>query len=300
MKWFRYYSEALNDPKVQTMPDLAFKCWVNLLCLANEGKPRGRFRREDVPYSLRMPEDRAHKMITYFIDRGLLEEDDDFLVPHNWDGRQFVSDNVTERVKKHRSNVSRNVPRNGDEALHGTPPETDTETESETENPPVSPLAGGTPAHSRRKTALPDDWTVSDAGVEYAERHGFDARELPDLVERFRNHHTSRRNLMADWDAAWRTWIDKEPEFRRAGRNVRAAINDTIIRPSAARERSPEEIEEARVRHEARRAEIAEQRAKDDERAIEDARTDPERPPTVSPERWATLLPDTRRQLRVS
>ena len=32
--WFRFYAEALNDPKVQRLDGETFKGWVNLLCLA--------------------------------------------------------------------------------------------------------------------------------------------------------------------------------------------------------------------------------------------------------------------------
>jgi hypothetical protein len=133
MKWFRFYDEALNDPKVQRLPDASFKYWINLLCLANQGKPRGRFRRDQVAYALRISEERATKMLAYFMEQGLFEVEGDYLVPHGWDSRQFQSDNVTERVKQHRRNVSGNVSR----PFHATPP--DTETDTETEEPPKSP-----------------------------------------------------------------------------------------------------------------------------------------------------------------
>ena len=39
-RWFRYYDEALDDPKVQRLSGDLFKVWVNLLSLAskNDGK----------------------------------------------------------------------------------------------------------------------------------------------------------------------------------------------------------------------------------------------------------------------
>jgi hypothetical protein len=137
MKWFRFYDEVLNDPKVQRLPDFAFRCWVNLMCMANQGKPRGRILPDDIPYSLRMSDDRTEKMIQYFIDHGLLDREGDYLIPHAWDDRQFQSDNINERVQKHRRNVSGNVSRNVSKSLHVTPPDTDTDTD--TEEPPKSP-----------------------------------------------------------------------------------------------------------------------------------------------------------------
>jgi len=34
MNWFRYHTDALDNPKVQELPPELFKFWVNLLCLA--------------------------------------------------------------------------------------------------------------------------------------------------------------------------------------------------------------------------------------------------------------------------
>ncbi len=39
-RWFRFYDEALNDPKVQMLPADDFKSWVNLLCLASQNDGR--------------------------------------------------------------------------------------------------------------------------------------------------------------------------------------------------------------------------------------------------------------------
>ncbi len=39
MRWFRFYSEVLDDPKVQGLSLGLFKMWINLLCIAarNDG-----------------------------------------------------------------------------------------------------------------------------------------------------------------------------------------------------------------------------------------------------------------------
>jgi len=33
--WFRFYNDALDNPKVQLLPSDLFKTWVNLLCIAS-------------------------------------------------------------------------------------------------------------------------------------------------------------------------------------------------------------------------------------------------------------------------
>jgi hypothetical protein len=33
MQWFRFYNEALDDPKIQKLDGETFKAWINLLCI---------------------------------------------------------------------------------------------------------------------------------------------------------------------------------------------------------------------------------------------------------------------------
>ena len=35
-RWFRFYASAVDDPKIQTLPDPLFRTWINLLCLASK------------------------------------------------------------------------------------------------------------------------------------------------------------------------------------------------------------------------------------------------------------------------
>jgi len=133
--WFRYYAEALEDPKVQRLPDALFKTWVNLLCLAarNEGILPSL---EDIVFALRLSEKDTQKRLDALVSILLLDRDGETLLPHNWNGRQFKSDDATERVKRYRernkkqeSNVSGNVARNDAVTLQETDSEADTEPE---------------------------------------------------------------------------------------------------------------------------------------------------------------------------
>jgi hypothetical protein len=99
MRWLRLYDDVLDDPKVQRLsPDL-FKHWINLLCLANKGSPRGRIanRLSDLAFSLRVPVEELERILPDLVNAGLLEFEDDstFLVPHGWGARQFKSDTST-------------------------------------------------------------------------------------------------------------------------------------------------------------------------------------------------------------
>lgn len=115
-RWFRFYDDALDHPKVQRLPADLFKFWVNLLCLASRNN--GRIPPvEDVAFSLRVSEKVAGQNVDALIAAGLIDLDaDDVPIPHNWDVRQFKSDVSTERVKRFRKRQ---------ETVSETPPDTE-------------------------------------------------------------------------------------------------------------------------------------------------------------------------------
>jgi len=143
-RWFRFYDDAVNDPKVQMLPSDLFKAWVNLLCVAS--KNNGWLPATDaIAYVLRMPEKKIVDLIDELLQRSLLDDYDGRLTPHNWCNRQHKSDVSTNRVKRFRelkSDVStdrvkrfqeRKVKRDEtvSSAVSETPPETESDTEVE-------------------------------------------------------------------------------------------------------------------------------------------------------------------------
>lgn len=113
-RWFRFYDDALNDPKVQELPDRLFKRWVNLLCVAS--KSNGRLPdKSQLTYLLRGRCDWVEADIAALMKAGLIDDIDGTLEPHNWSKFQYKSDSSTERVRAHRSaarNVSETPPDN--------------------------------------------------------------------------------------------------------------------------------------------------------------------------------------------
>lgn len=139
-RWFRYYDDALNDPKVQRLEPAIFKSWVNLLCLAS--KSGGTLKSaEDVAFALRISVPKAAEIVTLLSLKGLLDQvDGGYFSPHNWGKRQFQSDVSTDRVKAFRKR-QRNVSKTESE----TPPETDTESETEKRKKEEPASAGPSP-----------------------------------------------------------------------------------------------------------------------------------------------------------
>lgn len=123
MNWFRFYHEALDDPKVQRLSGDTFKAWINILCLASRNNPRGALPPvEDIGFALRVSTDAAQSIIDELVRVGLVDAGDDALEPHNWAERQRVSDTSNDRVARYRAknrdnndgNVTGNVTGNDD------------------------------------------------------------------------------------------------------------------------------------------------------------------------------------------
>lgn len=111
-RWFRFYAEAMHDPKILALNDAQFRAWVGCLAVAakNGGKLPSTWH---VACDLRMMAPKAQDAINDLIQAQLLDIlPDQSIAPHNWSERQFVSDVSTERVRKHRE-----THRNGDETF---------------------------------------------------------------------------------------------------------------------------------------------------------------------------------------
>lgn len=119
--WFRFYSEALDDPKVQSLPPDAFKAWVNLLCIAS--KTSGALPSIDqIAFHLRCDNETANTFHEELAKRGLIDVGARGSRIHSWDKRQYKSDTSTERVKRFRKR---------EESVSVTPPEPETEPDTE-------------------------------------------------------------------------------------------------------------------------------------------------------------------------
>lgn len=136
-RWFRLYDSVLDDPKVQRISDALFRLWVDCLCLCSQNSgylPRT----EDVSFRIRKTVRWTAKRLSELQELGLLDEHPEGLAPHNWNNRQFKSDNSTPRVQAFRKRH---------ETVSETVPDTDTDTDTEqsrTEGAratPASPLS---------------------------------------------------------------------------------------------------------------------------------------------------------------
>lgn len=68
------------------------------------------------------------------------------------------------------------------------------------------------PSRAKAKTRIPDDFEPDDTGKRLCVDAGFSCVEE---LMKFRNHHEAKGTTMANWQAGWRTWIDKAKSFRK-------------------------------------------------------------------------------------
>lgn len=92
-------------------------------------------------------------------------------------------------------------------------------------NPPSEPsLCSGSDAPRKAKRAKPktqisEDAQPTERDRKAAEDAGLGLELFRSEWRAFRDHHRAKGSLMADWSAAWRTWLGRMPQYQpsRAG-----------------------------------------------------------------------------------
>ena len=205
MHWFRFYNEALDDPKVQRLDGDTFKTWVNLLCLCarHDGLPKSI---QDISFALRVDVHGCSTVLSRLADAGLLDRlhggvDGMHYAIHAWDKRQYKSDTSTERVKRFRERSG-----NVTETVNETPPDTETDTDTETDK-----------IQRRKKvialaSRLPDDWQPSDGDIDFAISLDVDYRREADIFRDYWIAQAGAKGRKANWQSTWRNWIRRASE----------------------------------------------------------------------------------------
>jgi hypothetical protein len=96
---------------------------------------------------------------------------------------------------------------------------------------PPPAAAPAKPSRAKPRTQLPEDFTPNDTGARLCAAAGF---SLSDEVEKFKNHHKAAGSVMADWQAGFRTWIDKGKSFRKPWQTVPGVTVPTPANADAA------------------------------------------------------------------
>jgi hypothetical protein len=247
VKWFRFYHDAIDHPKVQRLPGDLFKFWVNVLCLASRSDDRGlvKLDLEAIAFATRTTDEEAAAMIADLTRRNLLEECTEGLAVHNWENRQFKSDNVAERVAKHRQNAGANEDVTLHETLHpSVNTDSDTEEKEKEKGGVHTPPPTTAPERPKQGKRLPADFAIDDAMRQWAIDRGATVVQVETETEKFVNYWTAESGARArklDWSAAWKVWM---------GRNLSGSGSLTVHQGGRANGKDATEEDFARWKRE--------------------------------------------------
>lgn len=130
--WFRFYSEAISDPKIRRLKPEQRWLWVAVLALARQSPEPGLLLltadqplgAAEVADAAALPLKATTAGLAELVNLGLLERDGDVWSVRKWAERQYESDTSTERVKKFRQrSMKRSIGVTGDVSV--TPPDTE-------------------------------------------------------------------------------------------------------------------------------------------------------------------------------
>lgn len=101
-RWFRFYDETLDDPKVQRLNDTLYRRWTDMLCIASRNDGQITADIAALAFMTRQTPAKTQAAVTALCDAGLLDRDGDDFTPHGWRKRQYDSDSSAERMRRHR------------------------------------------------------------------------------------------------------------------------------------------------------------------------------------------------------
>jgi len=187
--WIKFHRTLLDDEKFHRLTDRAAKLLVMAWLLASEAEGALPASHE-IAWRLRLASTEVLEDMKTLVALGFVEP---------------------------ASGVLAECVQDASDLLYQSRVETEAETEKEKN-----------PSGSKRKTALSDGWTPTDAHREQAAGLGVD---LGRCVEDFRDHAKGTGRLMKDWDATFRTWLRKAPEFAGNGRKPadEQAVADILL-----------------------------------------------------------------------
>jgi hypothetical protein len=219
LPWFRMYYEARTDRKLATLSDHEFRVWFNLLCFAAEQDERGIIPESD-DYMLGIEVGAADGPdLRLILDK--LERLRIVSRAPDWDDKPSDHpDRVNERVKRHRqSKKEGETPSNADVTprnAHVTPKiRGDRDKSREEENGSLS-FATANAAKTKRATAIPEDFVVTDEMTNWAFAEQFTYQDIEQQTALFRDHFTGNGKPMKDWSATWRAWMRRSRTYDRA------------------------------------------------------------------------------------
>lgn len=117
MKWFRVYTDIMDNEKISKISTKSFKIFIYFLAFSAENEKNGKLGSDIkiLSWRLRITEKCLTNALEELQKFGLIVTKDGQYIIKNWEERQFRSDDISARVKRYRDEKKRSS-----ETLHET------------------------------------------------------------------------------------------------------------------------------------------------------------------------------------
>lgn len=246
LPWFRAYSEKILID-FSSLSNNEFRTYFELYAHAGRYDRTGNtgIKKEEIAKILHRKSAQlaAEKLIN---SNYLSINSDGNVVVNNFVDENFVSDNSTERTRKHRENkeipshVQVNIDQDFSEnhqsrerSRDALDTDTDIDKKNITTNVVIQKEKLKPKKKLKRKTQYPPDFQITPMHLALAHKHDWPSPH--DELEPFRNYHESHGNLFLNWDKAFYTWLRNAKKFNgRSNGNPQGNVN----RPPSSREQN--------------------------------------------------------------
>jgi hypothetical protein len=220
MPWFRMYSEARTDRKLDLLTDEEFRIWFNLLCMASESEiERGTLLYDDLEELAievsRGDTDKLSHALSRLVTLKMCDVTRDTITFCNFEKRQQrkpsdLPERTRDRKRKSRL-MSHDVTPLSRPVTRVTPLEEirEEEDKKEKEKHSTSAKRKSTPT---RPTRIEEDWIPSTYQLTYAKDQGMTDAQIRKTADNFRDYWLSTGKAMVSWDATWRRWVRTDLE----------------------------------------------------------------------------------------
>jgi uncharacterized protein YdaU (DUF1376 family) len=136
-----------------------------------------------------------------------------------------------------------NVDHDGDASTSSKAPSLDPDSKSAGTALAIIPTGGAlakAEPKSKRGSRMGEAQQPTDADLRHAALNGLLPNDIRREWPRFRDHHIAKGSVMADWSAAWRTWLRNAKEFARSNQRPaqRETMDENLQRFAAASEKA--------------------------------------------------------------
>jgi|688.fasta_scaffold310811_2 hypothetical protein len=230
-KWVRLWSDMPTDPKWRVIARKSGRpisevmaVFMFMMTNAGESSDRGTLSNwddEDIGAALDLDGDHV-RSIREAMQGKTLEGDR----LSGWEKRQPErEDQSNERVRRFRERKAEEAKRSvtlcNDDVTQCNAPDTDTDTDTEYTTSLRSVVVASSEidtaprkaSRAKPRSQIPEDAQPAPRDIQAAEDAGLTSAAFRAEWDRFRNYHRAKGSLMADWSAAWRTWLGNVGRF---------------------------------------------------------------------------------------